>query len=62
MLKYYENGTEITDKVEFASLSIRESLNNRRNTASFTSINYEIAEGKEVEIFEGATLMSPLLV
>jgi hypothetical protein len=60
MIKIFENGAEITDKVELASIQIKESLNNRRNTAAFTSIDYEIAEGKTIEIYEGASIMQPL--
>ena len=60
MIKIFENGAEITDKVELASIQIKESLNNRRNTAAFTSIDYEIAEGKSIEIYEGASIRQPL--
>lgn len=60
MIKVFENGTDITENVELASIQIKESLNNRRNTATFTSIDYEIAEGKIVEIYEGAFLKTAL--
>lgn len=56
MLKVFENGADITQFIQYKTLSIKEALSNRRNTASFTSVNHEIAEGKIIEIFEGSEI------
>ncbi len=56
MLKVFENGADITQFIQYKTLSIKEALSNRRNTASFTSVNHEIVEGKIIEIFEGAII------
>lgn len=56
MLKILVNGLDITENIERNSLQITEQLNNRRNTASFTVLDYMVSEGQDVKIYDGALL------
>ena len=51
MLKIFKNKIDITEHVEYKTLKISESLNNRRNTAKLTVINHNVEEGQEIEVF-----------
>lgn len=59
MYAIFVNNTDVTDKVERRSLQIKEALNNRRNTATFSLIDDSFVEEHQVvEIFKYSLIVS----
>jgi hypothetical protein len=59
MYAIYKNSVDITDYVERKSLNIDESLNNQRNTASFSLVSdISVIEGQKIQIYKYSTALS----
>lgn len=56
MLHVLHNGTDITAAVEESSVRITEQGNNRRDTATFTSLMTPVTQGASVQIYERMVL------